>query len=73
MSENAPRSRKAARFTQREITRVVEGVERAGHKVASIRVEPNGSIEAILGTPSSHSSARRGGSGEKFRDIADVL
>ena len=75
--ENAPRSRRVARLTKRDVKRIVEGVlegvRGAGLNVAQVHVEPNGKVQIITGTLPSHSSAHHGGSGEKFRDIADVL
>jgi hypothetical protein len=62
-----------ARFTKRDVTRAIEGVKGAGLNVVQVHIEPSGNIQIITGTPPSHSSARQGGSGEKFRDIADVL
>ena len=51
MSKHAPRSRRVVRFTERDVTRVIKGAKSSGHNVASIRIAPDGSIEAILGTP----------------------
>jgi hypothetical protein len=80
MPAHAPRSRKVARFTKREVTRAIEGVRGAGLDIANIhvRVDPDGSIDieivlVIPGTTPPRARASKGGSVDNFRDIADVL
>jgi hypothetical protein len=76
MSEHAPRSRRAPRVPKRKIARLIEAVQGAGLNVANVRVEPDGTIEVtpvIPGTTPPRSNARKGGSVDNFRDIADVL
>jgi hypothetical protein len=68
MSERAPRSRKAARPTKREIARAIEGVERAGRNVASVRIDPDGTLQLILATGQEELGSRG-----RALDAADVL
>jgi len=57
--------RRAARFTKRDIKRAVEGTKAAGLQVTSVRIEPDGAIQVILGTAKSTEGAAL--------DAADVL
>ena len=69
-------SRRAQRFTKRDVTRAIEAVRGAGLNVANVRVEPDGSIEVIPVIPGKTppcASTSKGGSVDNFRDIADVL
>ena len=51
MPEHAPKSRRVARFSKRDVTRAIEGVQGAGLNVALVRIDPNGNIQIITGTP----------------------
>jgi hypothetical protein len=42
---------KAARFTKADVKRAAMGVASAGLPVASVRIDPNGHIEVLLGKP----------------------
>lgn len=42
-----------SRFTQAEVTRVIKATQAAKLEIAAIRIEPDGTILVIPGTPSS--------------------
>jgi hypothetical protein len=50
-AETAARHRRSVRFTKRDLVRAVEAVLSAGLQIASIRIEPDGAILVIPGTP----------------------
>ena len=50
-AETAARYRRSVRFTKRDVVRVVEAIRAAGLSIASIRIEPDGAILVIPGTP----------------------
>jgi hypothetical protein len=44
-------SRRAARFTQRDVARLVRAAEAVGKEVTAIRVEKDGTLVAVVGEP----------------------
>jgi hypothetical protein len=44
-------ARRSVRFTKRDLTRAVEAVLAAGLQIAFVRIEPDGAILVIPGTP----------------------
>ena len=50
-AETAVRYRRSVRFTKRDVVRAVEAIRAAGLPIASIRIEPDGAILVIPGTP----------------------
>jgi hypothetical protein len=47
-----PRSvRRSVRFTKRDLVRAVEAMKSAGLPIASVRIEPDGTILVIPGVP----------------------
>ena len=51
MPVHATAARRSVRFTKRDLVRAVEVVRAAGLQIASIRIEPDGAILVIPGTP----------------------
>jgi hypothetical protein len=68
MSERAPKLRKPPRFSKREVTRLIEGIEGAGRNVASVRIDQDGILHAILVTGKKELDSRG-----RALDAADVL
>jgi hypothetical protein len=62
------KSRRPVRFTKRDLVRAVEAVMNAGLQIASIRIEPDGTILIIPGI-----AEEQGSKGEAALDAADVL
>jgi hypothetical protein len=46
-----PRRRKPSAFAERDVTRAVRAVQDAGLQVGMVRIEPDGAILVIPGTP----------------------
>jgi hypothetical protein len=62
---------RAARFSQADLTRAVRAFEKAGLCVARARIEPDGSIEVVAGTPdNSDNAANWFAGGPLYRDVA---
>jgi hypothetical protein len=57
-AQTCPRSR-AARFSQAELARAIKGAQKANLNIAAVRVEPDGTILIIPGTPETIPSPKR--------------
>jgi hypothetical protein len=51
MPIHATAARRSVRFTKRDLMRAVEAVLAAGLQIASVRIEPDGTILVIPGAP----------------------
>lgn len=61
---------KPARFTSADLSRAVKAFEKAGLSVARARIEPNGAIEIVAGSPEAADNTNWFGGSPLYKDAA---
>jgi hypothetical protein len=61
---------RAARFSQADLTRAVRAFEKAGLSVSRARIEPDGAIEIVAGSPDEADSANWFAGSPLYKDKA---
>lgn len=56
---SAYRARRAGRFRQMDVTRALKAAQKAKLQIAAVRIEPDGTILVIPGTPETVPSSER--------------
>ena len=60
VGEPARRARGPARFREKDVVRVIKAARKANMALAAVRIEPDGSILVIPGTPEAVPASRPG-------------